>query len=376
MQLKIGLLTTQQTNIGDDLIRRGLINVFDNCNNGNEYFPVNKHWPMHAYPSGHPLRIFSRLSPLPKSLALKLHRLAYRRFSPSSSVFASCDLILQCGTPVYHRNCHNDEWADPIWRHIFVPLSERMPIINLAAGACFPWADQPESLSGAPSESYVRTITECCNVTTVRDQLASKLVGSVTKSAPEVVPCSAFLHDYGNDNRESQGTVAINYMPSAGHFNWGKVVDSEAYEKNFVDFVNSIAESHKVIMLCHDERERTHAERLWPQFDVALPKTAAEYGGAIEGCVAGVCNRMHAAVALAGSGIPAIAICTDTRLLMVKELGLPIFYGGDLDLNEVRESLESLIANFQDHRERLLALRKDTFDRYSKIVTGELEKLR
>jgi hypothetical protein len=81
---------------------------------------------------------------------------------------------------------------------------------------------------------------------------------------------------------------------------------------------------------------------------------------------------MHASVALAALGIPSVAICTDTRLLMVAELGLPTFYVKDVNENILEQEIEKGAKTLRTEQERLLALQRETWQSYISLIEKTL----
>jgi hypothetical protein len=81
---------------------------------------------------------------------------------------------------------------------------------------------------------------------------------------------------------------------------------------------------------------------------------------------------MHASVALAGMGIPSVAIGTDTRLLMVKRLGLPFFPVKEASASALESTVEGLLLRRGEEEERLLALREETWQTYLRQVAPAL----
>ncbi|MEM2741436.1 MAG: hypothetical protein QXD95_04745, partial [Nitrososphaeria archaeon] len=84
---------------------------------------------------------------------------------------------------------------------------------------------------------------------------------------------------------------------------------------------------------------------------------------------AALCNRIHASVALAGLGIPSIAVGADTRLLTVHALGLPCIYVKEANVSLLEDTLNNLINHHRHEKERLLALRSDVWNRYIQVVS-------
>ena len=83
---------------------------------------------------------------------------------------------------------------------------------------------------------------------------------------------------------------------------------------------------------------------------------------------------MHASVGLASLGIPSIAVGTDTRLLMVKALGLPSAYVKEMNVDQLEDMLENLIKHRGQERERLLALKSETRKEYLRVVFKAIER--
>jgi hypothetical protein len=98
------------------------------------------------------------------------------------------------------------------------------------------------------------------------------------------------------------------------------------------------------------------------------PADLREYFTLMSRAKVGVCNRLHAAVALAGIGIPSVSVGTDTRLLMVEAVGMPSFYVKEATSERLGDTVHRLLTDAEDLRERLLALREETWERYVHTV--------
>jgi len=360
--VRIGLISTINTNIGDDMIRIGIINVLNDVFKRQklDFVTINKHHPYTVYPEWHPIRWAPRGK---RILSTLLHRYGF-------SCFDDCDLIIQCGAPVLWPNCHRSEWATPLWHQVVGRLSGRIPVLNLAAGSCYPWERQPEYISESRDALYLKAILGYCRLTTVRDRLAQRLCVNLGAQTP-LIPCSAFVSFTGQvTSKRNDGIVVINYMSGGGHYEWEQNIEKAAWHKTAVKLLNLLRKRHKLVFLCHNKVEYDLAENLSPDIRRFLPNNVVEYFEFISGAKAAVCNRMHASVALAGMGIPSVAVCTDTRLLMVEALGLPCFYVKDVTAEMIEDKIESLLAKQSDERERLLALRSETWKEYFEAVSS------
>ncbi len=103
-----------------------------------------------------------------------------------------------------------------------------------------------------------------------------------------------------------------------------------------------------------------------------MPATIEEYFSLISQSKAAICNRLHAAVALAGLGIPSVSIGTDTRMLMIRAIGLPYRYVKDASIEQLEEDLETSLKGRKEERDRLIELREWSWARYVDEVTRAL----
>jgi hypothetical protein len=373
--LRIGLITTLNRNIGDDFIRDGIVQILSHVFAKREirFVPVDKHVPFTVYPRWHPLRWLQAQDRLPRGrrvvdrVTTDVSSAAYRF---GGSRFDPCGVIVQCGAPVMWSGCHRCEWAVPLWDQVVGRLSERVAVLNLAAGSAYPWEDQPQTIIEPSDADFLRRIMNYCKVTTARDALTSQLALTLGVSVP-TLPCSAFL--VGRRLRAfrptDDGLVLFNYMPGAGHFEWRQGINHEAWLKTARLLIERLSKRHRVAFICHDRKEYEAAELVNPELPRFLPTTIREYLSIIANSKAAVCNRLHAAVALASTGLPSISVGTDTRLLMVAAIGLPYRYVKNIDVEQLEEDFEGILRNRKDERDRLIELRERTWRRYADEVT-------
>lgn len=369
-KIKVGMVTTINTNIGDDLIRSGIIKVFNKYFKKNkiEYILVNKHDPYSIYPSYHPINLSHLAKYLPyKSIAIE-NRIRNSGEFIGGSFFHSADIIVQCGAPVFWPNCNDCEWAIPIWKDVIGSLYEKTTVLNLAAGSCYPWETKGNLSHSKKDEEYIKQIIRYCKVTTVRDRLSQEICnqygGEVRK-----IGCTAFLapeHDSLSD--EDKEYVVINYMEGGGHYDWGQDIDKNKWEETIIKLIIKLKKRHNLVFLCHDELEWDLAGKLDPDILRIWPKNVDEYFTVLPKISAAVCNRLHASVALAGAGVPTISIGTDTRLLMPEELGLSNFYVKEIDDVMLEGLLEEMISSKRSTKENL-------FEQKNKIEKEYLEIL-
>jgi len=369
--LRVGLITTLNTNIGDDFIRVGLCEVLKRIYADREiqFVAVNKHRPYTVYGGWHPLNYLPRGKRLADRLIRSLPG------TSALSKFEHCDAIIQCGAPVVWPDCHLCEWAEPLWHGVIRRLHGRVPVLNLAAGSCFPWEQQPVAITNSSDAKYLSAIYSYCRLTTARESLTQSLFKSLGCDVPQI-PCSALLAAGDmRGARNGDGLVLINYMPGGGHYDFGQEVDGQSWREVIKKLVERLALRHKVAFLCHNKKEAKAASEMAPGISLLWPKSVAEYFSIVAQAKAGVFNRMHASVALAGMGLPSVAIGTDTRLLMVGRLGLPHLYVKEASLQRLEQEIENLLTRREEERERLLQLRQETWDAYTKCISEALSHI-
>ncbi len=369
--VRVGLITTLNRNIGDDFIKDGIVQVLSRIFAGHhvEFIAVNKHNPFTVYPDWHPLRWLQGLDRLPRGgrvtgrLKADMSRLLH---GLGGSRFDRTNMIVQCGAPVLWPGCHKCEWASPLWDQVVGRLSERIPVLNLAAGSSYPWEDQPQIVRDPRDSDFLRRILGYCRVTTVRDELASRLANSLGSTLP-IIPCSAFLvgRRFRIPPPDDDGIVLFSYMPGAGHFQWQQGIDEKGWMTTARSLIERVSSRHRVAFVCHDPREYAVAQLINGNVPRLMPTTVEDYFSLIAHSKAAVCNRLHAAVALAGLGIPSVSVGTDTRLLMVAAIGLPHRYVKHVGIEQLEEDLETVLKNRRAERDRLIELREWTWTRYT-----------
>lgn len=372
--MKIGLITTLDTNIGDDFIREGICRVLRHVFQGREleFVPVNKHKPFTVFPERHPARLAEAATHLPVGGRF-LGGAAKMLARTGQSLFDDCGLIVQCGAPVLWPDCHKCEWAGPLWHSVVGRLHEKIPVLNLAAGSCYPWEDQPQKIDNHADAHFLKTISSYCVATTSRDVLAERLFSSIGVKST-FIPCTALLA--GDEDLKPgryRDFILVNYMPGGGHYDWGQSIDPASWDKALAALISRLREKHDVAMLCHNEAELKAAGQVAPGLPTILPRTPQEYFSAVAGAKAAVCNRLHASVGMAGIGIPSIAVGTDTRLLMVDAIGIPAIYVKDATLEKMETELNRILANREAESKRLLSLRERVFRQYVELVRKSLK---
>ncbi len=369
--MKIGLITTLDTNIGDDFIRLGICRILSSLfkDRDLQFLAINKHHPWTVYPRTHPMALCGLIHALP-CRQWRLQRLLQ---SVASSVghsrFDDCDMVVQCGAPVLWPGCHNTPWRLLLWDTVIRRISARIPILNLAAGACFPLEFTSDEFAGTPDANYATAIFDYCRLTTARDRLAHQLWASVKRNAP-LLPCSAFLAaDKPKGPGSDSGPVLINVMPQAGHpYAWNTPLSHDAWLNVIGAVIKALSQRHRVVMLCHDATEYETAQEVAPGMPRVWPKHAREYFELTAGAKAAICNRMHASVGLAGMGVPSVSVCGDSRLLMADALELPTFSPYTITADILEAAIEHEITERAKTYNRLIGRQQQVLEEYSAAI--------
>ncbi len=363
--MRLGLLTTLNNNIGDDFIREGLLHVIRQVAPATplDLVMLNKHEPRTVYSRRHPIRLLDKKNFKPSWLTKPFRLLAEKYLPPlGHTVFDECDILIQCGTPVIWQGCRNSEWARLIWRDVFARLTDAgKPLLNLGGGSCYPMEQIPETLAGSPDENFVRLMLKSARLTTVRERLAHKLMTSIG-GVPPLLCCPALLAAQAFVQPSAPTKkVLINYMAGGGHYDWKQAIDAKKWEQTMRQVVRHLEQQGwQPLLLAHNEKELALATEIWPHLPRICPASVPEYFEVARGAAFGVCNRMHASVALAGLGIPSVAVGTDSRNLMVELVGLPVFYVKAATTERMVTAVDELQAKRNDESRRLLILRETT----------------
>jgi len=362
--MRVGLISTINTNIGDDFIREGLVRAVQAAFGGSQlqFSIVNKHDPSTYYPAAELVKYLrlggKRSASVIGKIARRVHRTRLDR----------CELVVQCGAPVYWDTCgETTAWRDELWYGIVDRISRSSPVLNLAAGSCYPCERIPQTIERPGDQAFIRRIHGMCQRTTVRDRVAERLLQSLELSV-ERIHCSACLAADPTESVEAGRFIIVNYMRGGGHYDWSQGIDAEKWESVAVESVRALGREFAIRIVCHDAKEVAEAERLFPSFEVRFPKTIKEYRAAVVGAAAGLCNRMHASVFMAGLGIPSVTVGTDTRLAMVEEFGIPSLYVKECSAERLVDAVHELVAAGALERRRLLDIRSTTFHRYQDVV--------
>lgn len=206
---------------------------------------------------------------------------------------------------------------------------------------------------------------ETARLTTVRDSLAEQLLFSVGYKVPRLC-CPALVTGRAYvEPATPTRKVLINFMRAGGHSDWGQNIEPTAWARSMSEVVVRLqADGWWPLIISHDRKEMDWAKHLWPDVPRSLPAGPREYFEIAHDAAFGVFNRMHASVSVAGIGIPSVAIGTDSRTLMVENLGLPTLFVKDATSQRILAAIGELVHCREAESRRLLKLRESTIKDY------------
>ncbi len=369
---RVAVLSTLETNIGDEFIRDGVMTILESVwpDARFEFHVFNKHKPWTFFPKWHPIQAAALLNMACGRFWRNYANTASRH---GRSLFDSADLIVQSGTPVIWPDVERtSEWSISFWRNIAPRATRSAPLLNLGGGSCYPWQAQPSALHGA-DRVFAQHMASTALLTTAREELASRLLSEAAGIEVPILPCPALLA--GQTHVATIGdksSFILNFMPRAGHFDKLRQVDPSLWRECFMTAVEFLEKRFELIFLCHNKVELQTAQQIWPRHRAVFPTSTREYFEVVKGSAGGLVNRLHAAVGLAGLGIPSIAIGTDTRMLMTKYIGIDTLFAPEVTGSVLVDKLQHLIRYRDDLSAELLHRRENALSAYVLLLRERL----
>jgi len=341
-----------------------------------EYKRIEQHRPLDVYPNWHPLRhaVFLRHGKggrIAQPIKHLINRHDVSGFLWRFSWVGILDLGVVCGGPLITPYLSRGD-LDLMYHHMLGAFaSKSLPVLNLSVGSCYPWENIPKATVDGDNVDFLKRVFEYSSVATVRDELAQRLCADLGEQC-ELVPDTGFVAGRAFselvDSQIGQHYIVINYQKYGANEDWGQNVDPASWRNILKTLIDKLRRRYKIVFICHNEGELRLAEKLDGTIPKYRPRTMQEYAQVISGAIAGICNRLHAAIPLASIGVPAIGVGTDSRLGTLQAIGLPCFYVKDVNVELLEDTLEKLIKNRTTEHERLVALREKALNRYVEIV--------
>lgn len=381
--VRTGVLGHWGGNIGHGIMALGVERILEEAFEGRvEWLPIEQHRPLDIYPKWHPLRYAFPLNHGRGGSAMRpikqlINRRAISILLWRLSWVGALDLGIACGGPLITPYMSRGD-LDLMHHHMFGAfVSKGLPLLNLSVGSCYPWENVPKTLTDKKNIRFLKRVFESSSITTVRDRFAQRLCADIGQQCELVLDTGLVAgREFSRlaDSCAERRYIVINYQKYGANEDWGQNVDPEAWRNTLRNLMDRIGKRHNIVFICHNEFEVKLAESMDATIPRYQPKTMQEYAQVISGAIAGISNRLHAAISLASIGVPAIGVGTDTRLGALQAMGLPCFYVKEANAELLEDTLENLVSNRRLEHERLVTLREKTLNRYVEIVRNAVAR--
>lgn len=300
------------------------------------------------------------------------------RFWPEASHLEKFNAAIACGGPSIVRGVGRAPEMNLMFHHQLGGFhAHGVPTFDCGVGSGgFPLNNLPASPDQAFDETdkrYFERLFSYSTASTVRDRYARELWRALGRDAP-LIPCGALLSGRRfqalatRPNSDNEKHIVINYQLSGANNDWGQKVDINKWRSVVADLIKRLQKRHKVVFLCHNKTEERHARMVSVGIPSFTPTTLREYAEIIMRGKAGVASRIHAAIPMAGVGLPVISIGTDTRLGTLDLMGLKTHFVGDATSEMLEDEIESGIKNSDTEWQRLMNLREATARQYIEVL--------
>lgn len=361
--MKIAFITTLNHNVGDDFVREGILFLLAKRFGEVSHFNIHKHAPVTVRKHFEWLRSY-QLSRLLDLLPL----------SPIHDKVLAANILVQSGAPVYwchpKSHCADNEWYRPLIQRRYLKVKNRVHFLNLAAGTCQKYySDGSEFSNCKKCYTYIKEMFALSAITTIRDQLAQKVLNSLGLEAP-VLPCpSIYARDRLSIPAEEPRYVCLNYMYMGGHYDFDQNIDRNRWEMTFKAFYNSIKNKCHCVFVCHNTEELKDANRIAPEAKKFFSKDYRNYLRLYAHAMCGVVNRVHSGFAIASFGRPAFVIGTDTRASMAAEIRLRYEFVENVDVARLLDELDFLKAGADHYADLFEEIKRKSFSGYQQALS-------
>ncbi len=359
---KVAMITTvlaasgDAANVGDEIIRLGVQNLLDAAGLDREDYFVCKH------------------------CADTLHRQLPGERRALEDKLLQADLIIGAGTPFLwnlgegdHR-CSSIYWIRPVWKDRIRKVCRDVPVLNLGIGAVQA-LNAPEAILSEDPEcrAFLLWALSVCRLTTVRDPFAQRVYRAMGQDVP-LLPCPAFLsaRDYPPPP-DRNGPIVLNYMEGGGHFRIDERLDPERWRATFAAVIENLrARGERLIFTAHSAQEVDWAKPWASDDEIVLLKTPEQALAVYGQARAGLVNRVHAAIPLAGLGRQVVLVGADTRLWAAELCGAVIRTEWDAQAEELTRLLVNSSERVHQQHEQTAHVREQTQAQYLALISPYL----
>jgi hypothetical protein len=381
--MKVAIITTLRHNIGDDFVRDGIVHLLQQVVGTINPRFIHKHFAVtvrREWDWVHRWGLTRMMSRVPRLTPERCSRwLDALPLFPITDKILSAELLVQSGAPVYWLNavsdCSRNEWYAPLIKRRWQRVRDRMPLLNIAAGACQTYdSNGDEFRAAAETLRYIRQFHDQCALTTVRDTLSVKILELAGVTAPLLACPSLFARRLHGIAPETPRYIVLNCMRLGGHYELESEGSPRSWLDTFVAFARRVARTERCLLVCHNREEMALAERLLPDIERFYSSRYSDYLPVFARASCGVVNRVHAAFAIASFGRPSLVIGNDSRARMTEMIGLPNIHVGAATLERLDSEFITMRTAEPATAARLDALCERTEEAYLKLIRGALRR--
>lgn len=335
--MKFALFTSLNTNVGDDFIREGILNLLKRVGTNFKYTLINKHDPKSLFD-----------------------------FKGKNKILDS-DFIILCGTPVFWSingsTSYNCDWIKWFYEdHIF---SGNHKLIILAAGSC---------------HSLDCNIEHLCNEDFQLKNFAKKVYKKAKFISTRDFVCRDLLNNYGIPNKllfctalncikETKGSrlepkyISVNIMKNFGHFS-----NFFMFSIKYREVLNEIRNHGPIKFICHDQNEFDFALQNKKGSDIIFySKNYKDYYSVFEDVVLHISCRVHGSILASSAAVPNINIITDSRGYSCNRLSTYSFDPNIHSYYDMKIMIENILKNKDTITEDLIFLKNYNQEEYINI---------
>lgn len=371
--MRVALLSHRGGNIGHDFMAAGWEEIVRSAlGEGTHIEHFEQHRPFDIYPRHHPARLVDRFAPgRVQKVRRYLDRADVSQRMWSHARPLSFDLGISCGGPNLVAG-PSPEMA-LMFHHLPGAFqAQGVPVLDAAVGSAYPLERIPDRITEPAEIEFWSRAFANSRAGTVRDRLAAHLFAGLGREEA-LIPCGAVaagrsMLRVADRLPRDQRYFVVNFQERGANTDWGQGVDPATWAAVARETVDRLSRRHQVVLLCHNAWESRLARGIFPNTPRIQPTSVVDYARVVAGASAAFVSRLHAAIPLAGAGVPSLVAGTDTRLYAAEELGLPTTFAKTATAEAIECELEELLAHSADHEERLVAVRDTAIARYGEVI--------
>jgi len=392
--VRIVIMSTYFENIGDDLIRAGLLYLLKSVYGEDiEIRHVSKSNILSLYVrkihllSHAPIRRLNCVNRIVAKLACFIIRKV--PWLDKIDVFNNADVFVIAGTPIFYILPEASFLGNEIWPHHYFKraLQSKLHIMSIGVGSII--RNSVESIViDKRFEKEIKFISEylyASNSVFVRDNTTYQLLNKATSNnnivksiCPSMWACNEFNICRNQLTGKSQ-IICISFSTESTA--WDK--QPQEFKDTQINLFFMIAQFYittgfKIKLIAHNELDYVIQNELTRELKIEKPLllSAKELLDCLNTSMAAITWRVHGAMAALSIGIPVILIKTDNRYLMAEELGAVVLDSEKTSEQQLNEVLYDFMARNSEKSARIQDNIKLAKDINSKIIAEQLQKVK